>query len=206
MCTESQQGCSGKEECGPHDPDKRNHCYVLWYIDSVTKKSIIKLKVCLHKFAVFFLYVYFVLIQHLILYYILLQGCFLDSKECYDKPKCVEENADRQKKLFFCCCDGNMCNQNFTWDPQPTQPPPVDHGKKFCDENQIYYFFILSNMEVINNEIFLGYKPVPNTEQQVITLVLSISIPILILALTLPILYWCYRRKKLGYFNEVSIK
>ncbi|KAF7408234.1 hypothetical protein HZH66_002771 [Vespula vulgaris] len=146
MCTESQQGCSGKEECGPHDPDKRNHCYVLWYIDSVTKKSIIKLK-----------------------------GCFLDSKECYDKPKCVEENADRQKKLFFCCCDGNMCNQNFTWDPQPTQPPPVDHG----------------------------YKPVPNTEQQVITLVLSISIPILILALTLPILYWCYRRKKLGYFNEV---
>lgn len=45
MCTESQQECSGREECGPHDPGKRNHCYVLWQIDNVTKKSIIKLKV-----------------------------------------------------------------------------------------------------------------------------------------------------------------
>lgn len=47
MCAESQQGCSGKEECVLHDPDKRNHCYVLWQIDNVTKKSIIKLKVSL---------------------------------------------------------------------------------------------------------------------------------------------------------------
>lgn len=45
MCAESQQGCSGKEECVLHDADKRNHCYVLWTIDNVTKKSIIKLKV-----------------------------------------------------------------------------------------------------------------------------------------------------------------
>ena len=45
MCAESQQGCSGREECGQHDPGKRNHCYVLWQIDNVTKKSIIKLKV-----------------------------------------------------------------------------------------------------------------------------------------------------------------
>lgn len=99
-----------------------------------------------------------------------------------------------------------MCNQNFTWDPQPTQPPPVVHGKKFCDENQTHCIFTSSNKKVLNNEIFSEYELVPNTEQQVITLVLSISIPILILALTLPILYWCYRRKKLGYFNEVSVK
>lgn len=45
MCAESQQECSGREECGPHDPGKRNHCYVLWQIDNATKKSIIKLKV-----------------------------------------------------------------------------------------------------------------------------------------------------------------
>lgn len=45
MCAESQQECSGREECTVHDPDKRNHCYVLWSLHNVTKKPIIKLKV-----------------------------------------------------------------------------------------------------------------------------------------------------------------
>lgn len=45
MCIESQQGCLGTEECVAQNPDKRNHCYVLWTIDNVTKKTVIKLKV-----------------------------------------------------------------------------------------------------------------------------------------------------------------
>ncbi|XP_063974478.1 activin receptor type-2A [Diachasmimorpha longicaudata] len=142
MCS----GCSEREECTPHEPDRRNHCYVLWQIDDVTKKSTIKLK-----------------------------GCFLDSQECYDKNQCVERHGDRVKKLFFCCCEGNMCNQNYTWDPQPTEPPTEQHD----------------------------FKPVPNTEQQILTLVLSVSIPLLVLILVLSALYWCYKRRKLGYFNEV---
>ncbi|XP_043286435.1 activin receptor type-2A-like [Venturia canescens] len=145
MCTESQQGCPEREECIPHDPDKRNHCYVLWQFDNTNKKSTIKLK-----------------------------GCFLDNKECYDKPRCVEKNADRKKKLFYCCCDGNMCNQNFTWDPQPTEKPHTEQP-----------------------------KAVPNEEQQLLTLVLSISIPMLVLVIVLSSLYWCLKRRKLGYFNEV---
>lgn len=52
MCAESQQECSGREECGPHDPGKRNHCYVLWKIDNVTKKSIIKLKVNIRRICI----------------------------------------------------------------------------------------------------------------------------------------------------------
>ncbi|CAL7934195.1 unnamed protein product [Xylocopa violacea] len=150
LCTTSQQECSGREECGPHDPGKRNHCYVLWQIDNVTKKSIIKLK-----------------------------GCFLDSNDCYDRPHCIENSAQRKKDLFFCCCDGNMCNQNFTWEPHPT-----------------------SSSNPIQPPIIHESEPVPNTEQQ-ITLVLSISIPILLLVIILPFLYWFYRRRKSGYFNKV---
>ena len=46
MCGgEFREDCVEKEQCGPHDPDKRNHCYVLWQYDSVTQKSTIKLKV-----------------------------------------------------------------------------------------------------------------------------------------------------------------
>ena len=44
-CAASPQGCSMKEECVQFDPDKRNHCYVLWMLDRVTKKSTIKMKV-----------------------------------------------------------------------------------------------------------------------------------------------------------------
>lgn len=46
-------------------------------------------------------------------------------------------------------------------------------------------------------------EPVPNTEQQIIILVLSILIPMLLFAIVSPLLYWCYRRRKSGYFNEV---
>jgi len=45
MCAENEQECSGREECILHDPDKRNHCYVLWTLNSTTKETIIKLKV-----------------------------------------------------------------------------------------------------------------------------------------------------------------
>ncbi|KAK0174528.1 hypothetical protein PV327_010288 [Microctonus hyperodae] len=146
-CTEMQQGCTERDECPTPEPGKRNHCYVLWQHDNSTKKSSIILK-----------------------------GCFLDTKECYDKPRCIEKTADRKGKMLFCCCDGDMCNQNFTWDPQPTEPPPhKDHES----------------------------KPVPNTEQQIITMIVSISVPMLLLLIVLSSLYWCYKRRKLGYFNEV---
>lgn len=46
MCGgEYREDCVEKEQCGPHDPDKRNHCYVLWQYDNYTQKSTIKLKV-----------------------------------------------------------------------------------------------------------------------------------------------------------------
>lgn len=75
---------------------------------------------------------YFILFEIIICnnWFYCIQGCFLDTKECYDKPRCIEKTADRKGKMLFCCCDGDMCNQNFTWDPQPTEPPPhKDHGK-----------------------------------------------------------------------------
>jgi len=42
----------------------------------------------------------------------------------------------------------------------------------------------------------------PNAKQQAITLALLIAIPIL-LTISLFSFWWLYRRRKLGYFNEV---
>ncbi|XP_018340084.1 PREDICTED: activin receptor type-2A [Trachymyrmex septentrionalis] len=148
MCAENEQECSGREECILHDPDKRNHCYVLWTLNSTTKETIIKLK-----------------------------GCFLDNNDCYGKPLCVENNMERKNEFFFCCCEGNMCNQNFSWVPQPTTKP--------------------TEPSVIHE-----LEPIPNAKQQAITLALLIAIPIL-LTISLFSFWWLYRRRKLGYFNEI---
>uniref|UniRef100_A0A8C1KNS6 Activin A receptor type 2Ab n=1 Tax=Cyprinus carpio TaxID=7962 RepID=A0A8C1KNS6_CYPCA len=59
------------------------------------------------------------------------QGCWLDDVNCYDRyDECVErkENPD----VFFCCCEGNMCNKKFHYSPEMIQttsnpvPPKPD--------------------------------------------------------------------------------
>lgn len=109
MCSESRgqggaQGCYSKEECPlpeKHDPEKRSHCFVLWHTNA-TGAWTIKLK-----------------------------GCFLNSADCYNKKECVERAHMPKKDLMFCCCEGDMCNKNFTWSPEPettsvSTPPTVE--------------------------------------------------------------------------------
>lgn len=67
-----------------------------------------------------------------------------------------------------------MCNQNFTWDPQPTVPPTRDNQQ----------------------------KPIQNNEQQLITWILSIGVLLLFIIILIGLL-WCYKKRKLGYFNEI---
>uniref|UniRef100_A0A1B6CZD7 Serine/threonine-protein kinase receptor n=1 Tax=Clastoptera arizonana TaxID=38151 RepID=A0A1B6CZD7_9HEMI len=54
--------------------------------------------------------------------FIKMKGCFLNNAQCYDQPKCVEK-GEMKKSLLFCCCDGDLCNKDFTWEPEPTTPP-----------------------------------------------------------------------------------
>ncbi|KAL6446082.1 hypothetical protein ACFW04_001024 [Cataglyphis niger] len=151
LCAESHQNCTEeREECVVHDPDKRNHCYVLWSVDNITKKTVIKLK-----------------------------GCFLDSNDCYDKSQCIEDNPERKKDLFFCCCDGDMCNQNFSWNPHPTTSSKP------------------TQPSIINESDSMS-----NTEKQAIILTLLILIPMLLTFGSLS-LWWFCRRRRLTYFNEV---
>ncbi|RXM33958.1 Activin receptor type-2A [Acipenser ruthenus] len=54
------------------------------------------------------------------------QGCWLDDINCYDRNDCVEKKESPD--VFFCCCEGNMCNERFFYTPetlgtQPTSNP-----------------------------------------------------------------------------------
>uniref|UniRef100_A0A8C9WMT7 Serine/threonine-protein kinase receptor n=1 Tax=Scleropages formosus TaxID=113540 RepID=A0A8C9WMT7_SCLFO len=48
------------------------------------------------------------------------QGCWLDDVNCYDSSECVERK-DGPPDVFFCCCEGNMCNEKFSYSPETVQ-------------------------------------------------------------------------------------
>lgn len=143
LCQDEGRGCNETQECEQSEPEKRNHCYVLWNNTSSGKPHI-KLK-----------------------------GCFLNNIDCYDQPKCVEKREEPKKQLMFCCCEGNMCNRNFTWEPAPT-PPPTPQPKS-----------------------------VRSSSQQVWNTLLYTLLPFGVITVTCAACYWFYRKRKIPYFNEV---
>ncbi|XP_056155235.1 activin receptor type-2B-like [Lampris incognitus] len=40
------------------------------------------------------------------------KGCWLDDFNCYDRQECVA--TEESPQVFFCCCEGNFCNERFT--------------------------------------------------------------------------------------------
>ncbi|KAM3607638.1 uncharacterized protein V6R79_011085 [Siganus canaliculatus] len=52
------------------------------------------------------------------------QGCWLDNVNCYDRSECVETNV--LPEVFFCCCEGNLCNKKFSHSPDRPPPEPTN--------------------------------------------------------------------------------
>uniref|UniRef100_A0A8C8M873 Serine/threonine-protein kinase receptor n=1 Tax=Oncorhynchus tshawytscha TaxID=74940 RepID=A0A8C8M873_ONCTS len=48
------------------------------------------------------------------------KGCWLDDFNCYDRQECVATEENPQ--VFFCCCEGNFCNERFTHLPDINGP------------------------------------------------------------------------------------
>ncbi|XP_030629188.1 activin receptor type-2B isoform X2 [Chanos chanos] len=49
------------------------------------------------------------------------KGCWLDDFNCYDRQECVA--TEESPQVFFCCCEGNYCNERFTHLPDIVGPP-----------------------------------------------------------------------------------
>ncbi|XP_061569675.1 activin receptor type-2B isoform X2 [Cololabis saira] len=58
------------------------------------------------------------------------KGCWLDDFNCYDRQECVA--TEESPQVFFCCCEGNFCNERFTHLPDIGGPlingPPSAAG------------------------------------------------------------------------------
>ncbi|KAI3355562.1 hypothetical protein L3Q82_018387, partial [Scortum barcoo] len=101
---------SGVERC-EGEKDKRSHCYASWRNNSGSIELVKK-------------------------------GCWLDDFNCYDRrpdtdglvsslrQECVA--TEESPQVFFCCCEGNFCNERFTHLPDVTGPlikaPPPSVG------------------------------------------------------------------------------
>ncbi|XP_022256722.1 activin receptor type-2A-like [Limulus polyphemus] len=142
-------GCNGTEDCKSLSPDKGNQCYILW--QKGPEGFNIKLK-----------------------------GCWVGNRhDCTAGSTCTETQKDPNIKLLFCCCEGDMCNNNMI----RTDPP-----------------------EVLTSEATVSFStsvPLSVPGNHVLNTFLYTLVPLLGITLVLIVAYWVYRHHKMAYFNEV---
>ncbi|KAJ0022586.1 hypothetical protein NQD34_014720, partial [Periophthalmus magnuspinnatus] len=95
------------------------------------------------------------------------KGCWLDDFNCYDRQECVATEGSPQ--VFFCCCEGNFCNEKFTHLPDPTSPRES------------------------------RFRPAPPPSLGLLNVLVYCLLPGLLLCLTLLTAVWMYRHRKPPY-------
>ncbi|KAM8722119.1 activin receptor type-2A isoform 1-T1 [Acanthopagrus schlegelii] len=101
------------------------------------------------------------------------QGCWLDDVNCYDSNECVERKESPD--VFFCCCEGNMCNERFLYVPEAPPQSDPHHSTAYTTSN-----------------------PFPQKPQLFSTLLYSL-VPIIGLAAVVLFSFWMWRHHKLAY-------
>nr|XP_018896703.1 PREDICTED: activin receptor type-2A-like isoform X2 [Bemisia tabaci] len=91
----SPAACTAVEKCIDTEPDKQSYCFALWQNDTKTGISSMIIK-----------------------------GCWAFDPNCHNQTRCVE-TASEHKDMFYCCCEGDMCNSRVYWEPTPTIVPKI---------------------------------------------------------------------------------
>ncbi|KAK2840491.1 hypothetical protein Q5P01_014231 [Channa striata] len=99
------------------------------------------------------------------------QGCWLDDINCYDRSQCVEKKD--APEVFFCCCEGSMCNDKFFHSPD-------------------------SSSSSSQPQIPTTNKPV-SAKPPVLTTLMYSLIPIMVITAIVLLSFWMYRHHKLAY-------
>ncbi|KAM9767091.1 activin receptor type-2A-like isoform 1-T1 [Menidia menidia] len=101
------------------------------------------------------------------------QGCWLDDVNCYDSNECVEKKDNPD--VFFCCCEGNMCNERFMYTPDSPPQNDLRHSTAYTTSNPF------------------SQKP------QLFSTLLYSLVPIVGLAAVVVLSFWMWRHHKLAY-------
>ncbi|KAI8497192.1 Activin receptor type-2A [Branchiostoma belcheri] len=94
------------------------------------------------------------------------KGCWLDDNDCYDKSECYEHDEEPENGMFYCCCEGNLCNQHFDHIPIP-QPDrstaetprtiPIDNKTELF-RSLMYSLFPICGIALVVAVTFYMYK------------------------------------------------
>ncbi|CAJ0930055.1 unnamed protein product [Ranitomeya imitator] len=93
---------------------------------------------------------------------ILKQGCWLDDINCYDSVDCIERKENPE--VFFCCCEGNICNERFFHSPEMEVTHPTLHPvppKPPLFNTLLYTLVPIMGFAVIILISFWMYRPRP---------------------------------------------
>ncbi|GAB6032062.1 hypothetical protein CHUAL_010428 [Chamberlinius hualienensis] len=102
-----------------------------------------------------------------------MKGCWLNHVACYDKRECVETREEPKKQLYFCCCEGDLCNRNMSYEPI-----------KFIHEPGVKNKTIYNSGSVIN-------------------ILLYTVLPLVSISLLVALVFWLYRQRRLHDFDQV---
>ncbi|XP_043233949.1 activin receptor type-2B-like [Amphibalanus amphitrite] len=103
---------------------------------------------------------------------VVLKGCIIDMTECYNQSECVAVKP-ANRGAYFCCCEGDNCNREFSWNVRPvtTTPTPVTERTSRPSEKTLIALVTLAPIVLVTVCVLVGF--------------------------------FVYRRRKPSYFNEI---
>ncbi|RWS06656.1 activin receptor type-2B-like protein [Dinothrombium tinctorium] len=109
-----------------------------------------------------------------------LKGCWVGPiSDCFHQTRCVEKRKDPAAKLFYCCCAGDMCNEQQ---------------------------FHVPEIPVTTTNITPSTQPTATSPPYSVSIIVFTLLPLLLLTLLLIVAYWFYRYRKMAHFNEVPTR
>ncbi|KAK7466809.1 hypothetical protein BaRGS_00037076 [Batillaria attramentaria] len=57
---------------------------------------------------------------------IVMKGCWMGEESCFGQRQCIQRDPIRS--VYFCCCEGDFCNRNITFQNAPIGPGPEPEG------------------------------------------------------------------------------
>lgn len=63
-----------------------------------------------------------------------MKGCFI-HENC-NQTECIDTSTIKKNGKNFCCCQRDMCNQDFLWKPAPFEPPTPADEKSSEDDDE----------------------------------------------------------------------
>lgn len=106
------------------------------------------------------------------------KGCWVGSRHsCVDKSRCIENREEAKKHMFFCCCDGDHCNQDIYHHPKPNE---------------------------LVMETTTAFPP--PTDQPLQTTIMFVFAPLIMVCCFIIAGFWVYRYRKLSHFKELPTR